>query len=185
MTQNCGDFVLVFTSVGSSVYWPNALFPKPARVRKGCLLSSDKSSSSLRAQSLQNLFQDFVPCSFYMEQASLFVCVGFPLGYPAQHCRRPRRLTLRLSPTITSLHCSRRDWRRKVESCDCSKQVAVQHFWSRDVEFDSFSWPCCGAATRTWRQTLTANSQYLFVSPKVHLNQIQNLCIMISPETAL
>lgn len=52
-------------------------FPKQAIVRQGCLLSSDKSSSSLRAQSLQNLFQDFVPCSFYMEQASLFIVRGF------------------------------------------------------------------------------------------------------------
>lgn len=130
-------------------------------------------------------FRTLCRVAFIWNKPLCLLCVGFPLGYPAQRGRRPRRLTLRLSPTITSLHCSRRDWRRKVESCDCSKQVAVQHFWSRDVEFDSFSWPCCGAATRTWRQTLTANSLYLFVSPKVHLNQIQNFCIMISPETAL
>lgn len=68
---------------------------------------------------------------FFMETSLFVYCAWVFLSViEPSIAARPRQLTLRLSPTITSLHCSRRDWRRKVESCDCGKQVAVnQRLW--------------------------------------------------------
>lgn len=115
-----------------------------AVVRKDCLLSSNKSSSALSTQCLRNhSFRILSLCSFY--RTNLFVCcAGFfspPLGLSEPSVATVRRLTLRLSTAITSLHCSLRDWRRKVEKLQlqrCSKQAAVQQCWSRDEGQTSF-----------------------------------------------
>lgn len=81
-------------------------------VRKDCLLSSNKSSSALSTQCLRNhSFRILSPSSFY--RTSLFVCCARffspPLGLSEPSVATARRLTLRLSTAITSLHCSLRD----------------------------------------------------------------------------